>query len=61
MTQEPIDFEEIDNAAFELSRQLNRLAYELAAQDDIYGVAFVCRQSQQAERIARAVKVRFRK
>lgn len=60
-SREPVDMAELENAAFELSRQFDRLARELCQREDIHGVAFAVTQINSIHRMAHHAKQRFSK
>ena len=59
--RQPVEMEQLEEAAFELARQFERIAQEACGQNDIYGVAFAVQQLQRVHRMAHNAKRRFGK
>lgn len=54
-----LDPTELEEAAFELARQLNRAAQEACERHDIYAVAWCVQEERKLGRLAHTFKLRF--
>jgi hypothetical protein len=58
--KQPMDMSELENAGYEYTRQLERLAHDRALNGDIYGVHHIVGLSQSIQRSMRQIAMRYK-
>jgi hypothetical protein len=59
MARQPVEMNELQQAGYEFSRQLERLAVELCEKREPRNVWWIVQQQQAVERMLRVVEMRF--